>query len=138
MEIRCPRVTVDAVIISEGRFVLIRRRNPPFEGMWALPGGFVDIGERVEQACIREALEETSLNVELHGLVGVYSDPARDPRGHTVGIVFLAAPVGGDLRAADDAKEARWFTPDEKVDMAFDHGQILSDALRVAKEKGMI
>jgi 8-oxo-dGTP diphosphatase len=135
---KCPLLTVDIVILTEGRVVLIRRANPPFQGMWAIPGGFVDVGERVEAAAVREALEETSLRVALKALVGVYSDPGRDPRGHTVSVVYLAVPEGGALRAADDAKEAAVFAPDDTLDLAFDHRQILDDALRLAREMKLL
>src|SRR5690242_9054228 len=95
-----PRPTVDVVIEIGSRIVLIRRANPP-RG-WALPGGFVDYGERVEDAARREMREETSLDVTLTELLGVYSDPARDPRGHTVSTVFVGRATG-EPHAADDA-----------------------------------
>jgi 8-oxo-dGTP diphosphatase len=133
MEIKSPALTVDAVIIIEGKFVLIQRKNEPFKGMWALPGGFVDRGERVEDAARREVKEETGLDVELIALLGVYSDPKRDPRGHTVSIVYLANPVGGKLEAADDAADAKFFGPEDDPDLAFDHAIILNDALEAAK-----
>ncbi|MBD3389252.1 MAG: NUDIX domain-containing protein [Candidatus Altiarchaeales archaeon] len=122
-----PKLTVDAAIVEDNRIVLIRRANEPFQGMWALPGGFVDYGEKVEYATVREAREETSLDVEISKLVGVYSDPERDPRGHTVGVVFLCKVIGGELEAADDAQEARWFSLDDLPELAFDHSQILED-----------
>jgi 8-oxo-dGTP diphosphatase len=123
-----PLLTVDIVItsnIEKGEpFVLIERKHPP--AGWALPGGFVDLGETVEQAAIREAKEETSLDVTLTGLLGVYSDPGRDPRGHTVSVVFTAT-AEGELEARDDAKNAGWFGFDELPALAFDHAQILAD-----------
>jgi 8-oxo-dGTP diphosphatase len=130
-EERGPSLTVDAVIeFPEEKVVLIRRKNPPFEGMWALPGGFVDFGETVEHACIREVKEECSIDVELEGILGVYSDPKRDPRGHTVSVIFRARYVDGELKGADDAKEARLFSRDELkgIELAFDHGEVLRDA----------
>lgn len=131
MEYRNPRVTVDAAIVEDGKIILIRRNNPPFEGMWALPGGFVDYGERVEDACVREAREETSLDVMILKLVGVYSDPKRDPRGHTCGIVYLCKKVDGELKASDDANDTRWFSLDELPKLAFDHSQIVADVKRL-------
>ncbi|HQE72151.1 MAG TPA: NUDIX hydrolase, partial [Methanothrix soehngenii] len=83
-EIKTPLLAADAVILFQDGIVLIRRNNPPYQGCYALPGGFVEIGETVEEAAIREAREETGLDINLLGLVGVYSDPARDPRGHVV------------------------------------------------------
>ena len=124
-----PKLMVDVVIPSEGRVVLIRRGSDPFEGQWALPGGFVEVGETVEQAALREAAEETGLAVELARLVGVYSDPDRDPRGHNVSVAFLARVVGGDLIAATDAAEVAVLDPDS-VELAFDHRSIIADAMR--------
>ena len=88
---RNPSLTVDIFIYDENKnFILIKRGNEPFKNYWALPGGFVDYGECVEDAAVRVALEETSINVELEKLVGVYSDPSRDPRRHTVSITYTA------------------------------------------------
>ena len=126
-----PALTVDAVITFPGdRVVLIQRGNPPFQGMWALPGGFVEIGETVEEACKREIMEECGIEIQLDGILGVYSDPKRDPRGHTVGVIFTAVPVGGILVGGDDAAQARLFSREElqTMKLAFDHGQALRDA----------
>jgi len=120
---------VDVVIPSEDGIVLIRRASDPFEGRWALPGGFVEVGETIEAAATREAAEETGLAVELARLVGVYSDPDRDPRGHNVSVAFLARVVGGDLIAATDATEVAVIDPDS-VELAFDHRSIIADAMR--------
>jgi 8-oxo-dGTP diphosphatase len=117
---------VDVVIPSEDGIVLIRRASDPFEGRWALPGGFVEVGETIEAAATREAAEETGLAVEL---VGLYSDPDRDPRGHNVSVAFLARVVGGDLIAATDATEVAVIDPDS-VELAFDHRSIIADAMR--------
>ena len=123
-----PKLMVDVVIPSGRGIVLIRRAGDPFEGQWALPGGFVEVGETVEAAAAREAAEETGLAVELARLVGVYSDPERDPRGHNVSVAFLARVVGGDLVAATDAAEVAVLDPDS-VELAFDHRSIIADAL---------
>jgi 8-oxo-dGTP diphosphatase len=122
-----PKLMVDVVIPSEEGVVLIRPASDPFEGQWALPGGFVEIGETVESAAAREAAEETGLAVELARLVGVYSDPERNPRGHNVSVAFLARVVGGDLVAATDAAEVAVLDPDS-VELAFDHRSIIADA----------
>lgn len=132
----CPLLTVDSVIFIHHRIVLIRRKNPPFQGKWALPGGFVEVGETVENAAVRETLEETGLKVQLLSLLGVYSDPVRDPRGHTVSVVYIAKPLGGELRGADDAAEARLFSPDELPELAFDHGVIIRDAMEAGRKMG--
>lgn len=104
--------------------MLIERRYPPHG--WALPGGFVDVGEPVSQAAIREALEETSLHIELTEQFFTYSSPSRDPRKHTVSTVFLAT-AKGQPTAADDAGRVAVFTEDNLPELAFDHGQILAD-----------
>lgn len=124
---RSPSLTVDIAILDDDRIVLIRRKNDPFKGFYALPGGFVEYGERVEDAALREAREETGLDVELLGIVGVYSDPGRDPRGHVVSICFAARKTGGELRGGSDASHAQWFRLDELPKLAFDHEKILED-----------
>ncbi len=121
-----PFPTVDIIIEIEGKgIVLIRRKNPPYG--WAIPGGFVDYGESIENAAVREALEETSLNVELLRQFHVYSSPDRDPRFHSISTVFIARATGTPI-AADDAKDAGIFTKETLPDeIAFDHREILDD-----------
>ena len=123
-----PKLMVDIVIPMENGVVLIQRANEPFEGQWALPGGFVETGETVEAAAIRETEEETGLTVKLDGLVGVYSEPDRDPRGHNVSVAFLAHVTDGRMQAATDASKVEVLKP-STVDLAFDHAQIISDAV---------
>jgi len=128
-----PLLTVDAVILyKKDKLILIRRKNPPFKGFDALPGGFVDVGETVEDACVREALEETNINVKIKKLIGVYSDPDRDPRGHTVTIAYLCEPLTNKEKpkAQDDAAALK-IVPLSKVPslkLAFDHMEILKDS----------
>lgn len=127
---RCIGLTVDGVILYRGGVVLIKRKHEPFKDFYALPGGFVEYGETVEEALKREMKEETGLDVRILKLVGVYSDPGRDPRGHTVSVAFLC--IGeGELKAGDDAKEVHVVPIDEveKLPLAFDHAKILRDAL---------
>ena len=123
-----PKLMVDVVIPAERGVVLIRRGSEPFKGRWALPGGFVEVGETVEEAADREAAEETGLAVEVARLVGVYSDPERDPRGHNVSVAFIARVLSGDLSAGTDASEVAVLDPDS-VELAFDHRKIIEDAL---------
>ena len=122
-----PLLTVDAVILHKKKIVLIRRRNPPYMGQFALPGGFVEVGETVEEACVREAKEETGLDIEIIKLLGVYSDPSRDPRGHTVTICFLALGRG-NLKADSDAIDSGLFSLNEIPELAFDHNKIIENA----------
>ncbi len=135
-EIKTPLLAADAVILFQEGIVLIRRANPPYQGSYALPGGFVEIGETVQQAAMREAGEETGLDIDLLGLVGVYSDPARDPRGHVVSVAFLARGRGR-LQSGSDARSAAVFPPGELPDLAFDHDRIISDALHLADGLGI-
>ncbi len=124
-----PLIAADAIIELVDRperpIVLIQRLNPPHG--WAIPGGFVDVGERVEEAAVREAREETGLAVRLRALLGVYSDPARDPRGHTVTLVYVAE-ASGIPQALDDASAMGVFTLDAlPAPLAFDHATVLAD-----------
>lgn len=126
-----PALTVDVIIPdpdNDSRIVLIQRSNEPFEGSWALPGGFVEVGESVERAAVREVEEETGLVVELVRMVGVYSRPDRDPRGHNVSVAYLARLVSGELAADTDASEVEILDP-HSVSLAFDHGEMVRDAL---------
>lgn len=120
-----PFLTVDIIIELDNDIVLIRRKNPPYG--WALPGGFVDYGESLEAAAIREAKEETSLDVELVSQLGAYSDPDRDPRQHNISFVFVAR-AKGKPRASDDALDIGIFDAESlPKELAFDHGRILKD-----------
>ena len=131
-ERRAPLVAVDIIIeVVDRGIVLIERKNPPHG--WALPGGFVDYGESLEKAAVREAEEETSLDVQLMEQFYTYSDPSRDPRHHTISMVFIAR-ASGEPRGADDAKTARLFTEDNlPSSVVFDHLQILRDYFRYKK-----
>lgn len=128
MEFRNPKPTVDTFIVLPGeRVVLIRRKNPPHG--WALPGGFVDEGERLDLAAVREAREETGLTVSLSEQFFTYSDPRRDPRSHTIATVFLAT-AEGEPHGGDDADEARAFPFDALPPLVFDHATIAADVIR--------
>ncbi|MHA1729114.1 MAG: NUDIX domain-containing protein [Promethearchaeota archaeon] len=130
--IKKPALTVDGIILFDtGEIALIQRKNPPFKDQYALPGGFVDYGEKVEDALVREMKEETDLFVKPVRIVGVYSDPNRDPRGHTVSIAYECEILGGVFNAGDDAKNGKKINPYEALtmDLAFDHNDILKDFL---------
>jgi ADP-ribose pyrophosphatase YjhB (NUDIX family) len=125
---------VDLIIeTGGGRIVLIRRRNPP--PGWALPGGFLEYGESLEQAAVREAKEETALDVELVQQFHTYSDPRRDPRGHTVSTVFIARAHGAP-KAGDDAGDVQLCSLSDLPTLAFDHAQVLQDYQRWCEQGG--
>ena len=134
---KSPSLTVDGILEVDGKILLVKRKNPPFKDFWAFPGGFVNYGERTEEAVVREVFEETGIKTRVKDLLGVYSDPDRDPRGHTVSVVYVLEYVGGSPKGSDDAKEARFFSIDEVkgMDLAFDHRTIFRDYLRF-REKG--
>jgi 8-oxo-dGTP diphosphatase len=128
---KTPLLTTDCVVVdARGRVLLVRRGKPPFKGKQALPGGFVNIGETVEDACRRELMEETGVKAGRLELLGVYSDPKRDPRGHTCAVVFLTRIARATPKGGDDAAAARWVENWSKLDLAFDHARILEDAKR--------
>lgn len=139
-EHRNPVPTVDIIIEIEKEdggqgIVLIKRKNPPYG--WALPGGFVDYGESLEEAAIREAKEETSLDIKLKSQLHTYSDPERDPRQHTISTVYVAE-AAGEPKAQDDASEIGVFTQEEiNFPLAFDHQKILADYFEHKKEKNI-
>jgi len=127
-----PLLAADCVLFDEQRRVLlIRRANPPFANAYALPGGFVDVGEKVETACRRELKEETGAEAGTLSLVGVYSDPGRDPRGHVCSVVFAGLSTAQPVRGGDDVAAAEWITDWRACELAFDHGRILEDAERL-------
>ena len=130
-----PAVTADCIVFSrypKPQVLLIRRGNEPFKGEWAFPGGFLNMDETVQECARRELEEETGLVVQDIHLVGVYSRPGRDPRGHTVTPAFLSImdyPL--DVCGCDDAAQAQWFPLNQLPVLAFDHGEIISDAMRL-------
>jgi 8-oxo-dGTP diphosphatase len=132
MDIKTPLLSVDAVLFdTQGRLLLVRRKYPPYQGQFALPGGFVDVGETVEHAVLRELREETGIEGHIERLVGVYSDPARDPRRHNVSVAFLIAPTSQMPVGGDDAETASFEVYGPEVELAFDHALIVADAMRL-------
>lgn len=136
-----PALTVDLVVVTREdppRVLLIRRQKDPFAGRWALPGGFVDENEPLEQAARRELREETGVDVAELTQVGAFGDPGRDPRGWTVTVAYLAIVDSSTVQptAGDDAAEAKWFPWNQWPDLAFDHDKILRAAQRKLTENG--
>ena len=131
-------VTVDIIVLDyqEERLLLIQRKNEPYKGMWALPGGFVDENEDLESAAHRELKEETSIEVAQLTQIKAFGRPGRDPRQHTVSIAFAGVAAENVLvKAADDAKEARWFDRNDLPELAFDHLEIISEADKLLYDK---
>jgi 8-oxo-dGTP diphosphatase len=128
-EYRNPTPTVDIILQRDSKILMVRRKKDPFKGQLALPGGFINEGETAEEAARREAIEETSLEVEPIEILGVYSDPKRDPRKHIMSTVFVGIIIGGSDKAGDDAESIEWVELGniEKQEIAFDHAQILRD-----------
>lgn len=136
-----PNVTADMVILNEaGEVLLIKRKNPPFQHHWAIPGGFLEVHqETVEQCAVREAKEETGLDVEIAQLVGIYSDPKRDPRWHNVTAVYLSKTISMEqaalAKAGDDAADILWIDPNShefaNLTISFDHPDIIRKAITI-------
>ncbi len=124
-----PSLTVDMVLVEKGKILLIKRGREPYVGHYALPGGFVEYGEKTENAAVREMKEETGLEVKIVRLLGVYSDPSRDPRGHTVSVVYEVKRISGNVSSGDDAAEAKFFPLKKLPPLAFDHKKIIENYL---------
>jgi 8-oxo-dGTP diphosphatase len=130
MNFKKPSVTADIIVIDKEKIVLVKRKNEPYKDYWALPGGFLDVGkETVKQTAQRELREETGLIGRLEDLflVGESSNPSRDPRGHIVSLHYSVRKYSGELKASDDAADARWFPCRDLPNLAFDHGKILQE-----------
>lgn len=129
-----PALTVDGIIEKDDKILLIKRKNDPFKDKYALPGGFVEYNEKVESAVTREIAEETGFETEIKELVGIYSEADRDPRGHTVSVVYSLEVIGGSLFSGSDAKNAEYFPIDELPKLAFDHEKIVEDYLILSRD----
>ena len=134
---KLPSTTVDAIIEKDGKILMIRRKSDTFNDHLALPGGFVDYGEAVEHAVKREVLEELGVTATPLDILGVYSDPKRDPRGHVISIIFVCS-FSGKIKAGDDAKSFEWVALEniKKEKLAFDHLQILNHYIIWKRNKG--
>jgi 8-oxo-dGTP diphosphatase len=124
-----PILTVDGILVVESKLLLVRRGREPEKGKLALPGGIVEYGERTEDAVVRELKEETGVDTKPVRLLGVYSNPGRDPRGHFITIAYVLDRIGGDLRAGDDAADAVFISIKQLPVLAFDHSKIVKDFL---------
>jgi 8-oxo-dGTP diphosphatase len=124
-------VIFDEILDENRKFILIKRKNNPFKNYWAIPGGFVEYGETVENAAIREAKEETGVDIELKKLFNIYSNADRDPRGHTITIVYIATGNINDMKSGSDAEDILLCSFEEltSLKIAFDHEKILTDIL---------
>jgi len=125
--------TIDVVVVKENKILLVKRKNQPYKDKWALPGGFVKINEDTLSAAKREVKEETGVSIEILGIIGVYSDPKRDER-HTISIAYLGFPLNPNSKLKpqkNETKEVKWFEIDKLPELAFDHKQIVEDAISV-------
>ena len=135
---RNPYPVIDVIVEKSDQIVVIQRSDEMYDTKFSFPGGFVEWGETVEYAAVREASEETGLKIKLKDILGVYSSPKRDRRGHIMTVVFIAVPIGGYLRSGDDAKSAKWIyiTGLRPSDFGGDHGKIFSDYMQYRKYRG--
>jgi len=133
-----PIPTVDAIIQNSSSILLVKRVKDPYKNLFGLPGGFVNEGETIEEAIVREVYEETSLEVHPIEILGVYSDPTKDPRGHMLTVVFIVLVVRGNPTTGDDINEISWMPINKinDIDIAFDHKLIINDYLKWKKEGG--
>ena len=133
-----PAVAVDMIVEKDDKLLMVRRNGKTFRYSYAIPGGFINERERVEDAAIREMREETNVDIEPIDILGVYSAPYRDPRGHIVTVVFVGKIIEGKPKAGDDAQDVRWFSWEElsKTRISSDHVIILEDYQKWKKEKG--
>ncbi len=133
---KVPMIVVDGILIENDNVLLVERTTEPFLGHNVLPGGFVDYGERVKEAVIRETFEETGLRTKVMAFVGIYDNPKRDPRGRTISLAFLLKRTGGRIRESNETRNIRFF-PLNKLPkrMGFDHKQMVADALKMMKKK---
>lgn len=130
MSYKIPSITADGILLKDNQILLVQRKNEPFKGKWALPGGFVEYGEKTEDTVVREVFEETGLKTKIRELAGVYSDSKRDPRGHTITVVYILKRSGGKLKAGDDASDVKFFKVNKLPVLSFDHNVIIKEAIQ--------
>jgi 8-oxo-dGTP diphosphatase len=130
MSYKIPSITADGILLKDNQILLVQRKHEPFKGKWALPGGFVEYGEKTEDTVVREVFEETGLITKIRELAGVYSDPKRDPRGHTITVVYILKRSGGKLKAGDDASDVKFFKVNKFPVLSFDHNVIINEAIQ--------
>ena len=130
MSYKIPSITADGILLKDNQILLVQRKNEPFKGKWALPGGFVEYGEKTEDTVVREVFEETGLKTKIRELAGVYSDPKRDPRGHTITVIYILEKSGGKLKAGDDALDVKFFKVNKLPILSFDHNVIINEAVQ--------
>jgi 8-oxo-dGTP diphosphatase len=130
---KVPMIATDGLLYKDGKVLLVKRSHEPFKNYWALPGGFVDFGERLEDAAVRETFEESGIKTKVKKMVGVYSDPKRDPRGHVITVCFLLEYVSGKVTTSDETSDVRFFKklPDK---IAADQAQMIKDAKKMIKK----
>lgn len=131
-------VAADCIIMRDDKVLLVKRSYEPFKGKFEFPGGFMEEGETIEAACVREAKEETGLDVEPTDILGAYSNLGRDPRGQTIGVSFICKPKTTDIKISDEATESRWFNLNDidTKNLAFDHEKIVEDLKKWRKIGG--
>lgn len=129
MERQIRAVTVDGLVVNDGQILLVKRGKNPYQGFWAIPGGYVEFGETCEEAVIRETKEETGLATAVKKLLGIYSAPGRDPR-QTITVAYLLEVRGGMVEKSDEATDIGWFSLNKLPPLAFDHGDMVHDYLR--------
>jgi len=127
-----PRIATDCAVLNDkGEVLLVKRNHEPFKGKWAIPGGFMEMGETCEMSALRECLEESGIRAKIISIIGVYSNPGRDPRGHVVSIAYLAKPISGKPGPSDETSDARFFPMNKLPALAADHGKIIKDAKKL-------
>ena len=132
VKLKSPILTTDGIILKNRKILLVKRQTSPFIGYWAIPGGHVDYGERVEDALKREMKEELGISVKIKKLIGVYSDPKRDPRYHTVAVVYLCQKIKGKIQLNREASEFKYFSlKNLPKKIGFDHRKILNDLNKI-------